>query len=144
MPYPHLLHPEPLPLWQSTADLYLHRRHSNTVLSQSLWGLWVLVHIRFEPSKHLWRVWDLILNAISPLLPSCWGFSFALGCGAALEQQLHWCWSDFEEIPHTLRKYPMSKGKGATIYITFILRLLQFKYKCYVNLYCAYYDLAKE
>ena len=26
--------------WQSTADLYLHRRHSNTVLSQSLWGLW--------------------------------------------------------------------------------------------------------
>ena len=35
MPYPGLLHPEPLPLWQSTADLYLHRRHSNTVLSVS-------------------------------------------------------------------------------------------------------------
>ena len=35
-----LLHPEPLSLWQSTADLYLRRRHSNTVLSQSLWGLW--------------------------------------------------------------------------------------------------------
>ena len=34
-----LLHPEPLPLQQSTADLYLCRRHSNTVLSQSLWGL---------------------------------------------------------------------------------------------------------
>ena len=30
MPYPSLLHPEPLPLWQATADLYLHRRHSNT------------------------------------------------------------------------------------------------------------------
>ena len=27
---------EPLPLQQSTADPYLHRRHSNTVLSQSL------------------------------------------------------------------------------------------------------------
>ena len=27
----------------------------------------------FEPSEHLWRVWGLILNAISPLLPSCWG-----------------------------------------------------------------------
>ena len=25
-----LLHPEPLPLQQATADLYLHRRHSNT------------------------------------------------------------------------------------------------------------------
>ena len=31
---------------QSTADLYLHRRHPNTVLSQSLWGLWVLVCTR--------------------------------------------------------------------------------------------------
>ena len=27
------------------ADLYLHRRHSNTGLAQSLWGL--LVHTRF-------------------------------------------------------------------------------------------------
>ena len=35
MPYPGLLHPEPLPLQQSTADLHLHRRHSHTVLSQS-------------------------------------------------------------------------------------------------------------
>ena len=33
-----------------------------------------------EPSEHLWQVWGLILNVISPLLPSCWGFSFALGC----------------------------------------------------------------
>ena len=33
---PHLLHPERLPLQQSTADLYLLRRHTNTVLSQSL------------------------------------------------------------------------------------------------------------
>ena len=37
MPSPGLLHPEPL--WQSPADPYLHRRHSNTILSQSLWGL---------------------------------------------------------------------------------------------------------
>ena len=29
-PCPSLLHPEPLPLRQSTADLYLHRRCSNT------------------------------------------------------------------------------------------------------------------
>ena len=46
-PYPNLLHLEPLPLWQSTAHPYLHRRHSDTVLSQSVWGLWVLVHTRF-------------------------------------------------------------------------------------------------
>ena len=25
----------------------------------------------FEPSEHLWREWDLILNTNSPLLPSC-------------------------------------------------------------------------
>ena len=46
-PYPSPLHPEPLPLLQPAADPYLHRRYSNTVLSQSLWGLWILVHTRF-------------------------------------------------------------------------------------------------
>ena len=40
---PSLMHPEPLYLGQSTADLYLYRRLSNTVLFQSLWGPWVLV-----------------------------------------------------------------------------------------------------
>ena len=57
-------------------DPYLHRRHSNTVLSQSLWvsGSWCAQGL-FEPSECLWRVWGLILNVISPLLPSCWGFS---------------------------------------------------------------------
>ena len=35
------------PVRQSTADPFLHRRCSNTVLSQSLWGPWVLVHSRF-------------------------------------------------------------------------------------------------
>ena len=38
MPNPGPLHPEPLPLWQSTADPDLHRRHSETVLAQSLGG----------------------------------------------------------------------------------------------------------
>ena len=36
IPYPSLMHPEPLPLQQSTADPYLFRRHSNTVLPESL------------------------------------------------------------------------------------------------------------
>ena len=65
MPYPGLLYPEPLSLQQSTADLYLCRRHSHTVLVQSLWDLWVLVCTRF-----VWTLWPslvgmgLILNAI--------------------------------------------------------------------------------
>ena len=44
----------------------------------------VLVQTRFclNPLS-VWWVWDLILNMISPLLPSCWGFSFALGAGAS-------------------------------------------------------------
>ena len=37
----------------------------------------------FEPSEHLWKVWGLILNMISPLLPSYWGFTFALGDGVS-------------------------------------------------------------
>ena len=45
MPYPGLLHPEPL--WQATADPYLHKRPSNTFLAHSLWGLWVLMCTRF-------------------------------------------------------------------------------------------------
>ena len=39
--------------------------------------------VLFEPSERLCQVWGLILNAISPLLLSCWGFSFALGGGAS-------------------------------------------------------------
>ena len=37
MPYPGLLHLERLPLQQATAEPYLYRRHSATVLAQSLW-----------------------------------------------------------------------------------------------------------
>ena len=56
MPYPSLLDPEPLSLWQSSTDPYLHRRYSHTVLSQSLWGPCVLVHTRSQS----------ILKEISP------------------------------------------------------------------------------
>ena len=42
IPYPGLLHPEPLPLQQSTADPYLCRRHSQFCLSlcgvSGCWG----------------------------------------------------------------------------------------------------------
>ena len=37
--------------------------------------------ILFEPSGSLWWAWGLSLNAILPLLLSCWVFFFALGCG---------------------------------------------------------------
>ena len=37
----------------------------------------------FEPSEPLWQEWGLIRNMNSLLLPSCWGFSFALGCGVS-------------------------------------------------------------
>ena len=36
-----------------------------------------------EPSECLWWEWGLILNVNLPLLPSCWGFSFALGRGVS-------------------------------------------------------------
>ena len=75
MPYRH---PEPLSLRQTTADPDPQR------LSQSLWGPRVLVRTGlFEPSEHLWQEQGLILNANSPLLLSCWGFSFAHGRGAS-------------------------------------------------------------
>ena len=85
MPHPGLLHPEPLPLQQATADLHLHRRCSNTQRQVwlSLCGVSCCAQVLFEPSKHLWRVWGLILNVIWPLLPSFWGFSFAIRCGVS-------------------------------------------------------------
>ena len=74
MPYP-----EPLPLQQATADPYLCRRHSSSVPVGSP-GAHKVLH---EPSEHHQWVWDLILNVISPVLPSFWGFSFALGHGVS-------------------------------------------------------------
>ena len=73
MPHPGLLHAEPLFLRQSTAEPYLLRRYPNTVLSQALWGLWVLVHTVSVVGMGFDSKCDL------SLLPSCWGFSFALG-----------------------------------------------------------------
>ena len=92
--------PELLPLWQPTTDLYLPRRRSNTVLSQlcGVPGSWCPQGL-LEPSEHLWWEWCLILSTNSPLLSSCWGFSFALGRGGISSQLLHclpsyWGFSD--------------------------------------------------
>ena len=84
----------PVPLQQATADPYLHRRHSNT--QRQFWIRLCRVswcaQVWFEPSKYLWQIWSLILTVILPLLPSCLGFSFALGRGVSF----------FGEIQHSL------------------------------------------
>ena len=80
MPHPGLLHPEALPLQQFTADC-TSAGDTQTQFWLSLCGIsgsWCAQGL-FEPFKCLWQVWGLILNAVSPLLPSCQGFSFALG-----------------------------------------------------------------
>ena len=56
-------------------------KHSS--LSVSVGSLGPGIQSFFEPSESLWWEQGFILNANSPLLLSCWGFSFALGCGVA-------------------------------------------------------------
>ena len=46
----------------------------------SLCGVSGCIQGLFEPSERHWQLRGLILNMILPLLSSCWGFSFALGC----------------------------------------------------------------
>ena len=76
--------PEPLPLQQATADSYLHRRLKHRSGSISVGSLGPGVHtVLFESSE---QVWGLILNAVSPFLPSYWGFSFAFGCAVSFFQ----------------------------------------------------------
>ena len=67
MPYPGLLHPEPLPLWQATADPYLHRRYSNSFGSVSVGSL--------SPGAH--KV------CLSPLRASLAGMVFDSKCDFA-------------------------------------------------------------
>ena len=66
MPYPGLLYPEPLPLRQATADC-TSAGDTQTQFWLNLCGVsgsWCTQGL-FEPSECLWRVWGLILNAIS-------------------------------------------------------------------------------
>ena len=52
---------------------------------------WVLVCTIFFFFLHplsIWRVWNLILNMIAPLLLSSWSFSFALGCGLSFSARI--------------------------------------------------------
>ena len=55
---PGLCHPGSLPLWQATADLHLHRRHSKLkVMSGSVSVGSPAAHkFLFDPSEYLWQV----------------------------------------------------------------------------------------
>ena len=69
--------------WPGSSPLLTHTYTGDTqtqfLLSLcGVFGSWYTQGL-FEHSKHLWNVWGLILNAIPPLLPSCWGLSFAFG-----------------------------------------------------------------
>ena len=74
-PAPAAVHCRPVPPQKTL-------KHSSVSVSVGVSGSWCTQGM-FEPSEHLWRVWGLILNVISQLLPSCWGFSFALGHGVS-------------------------------------------------------------
>ena len=77
-PWPHGW---PLLTHSSAGDTHSLKGRSGSV---SVGSLGPGVHkALFEPSEHLWWVWGLILNMILLLLPSCLGFSFALGCGVS-------------------------------------------------------------
>ena len=72
---PGLLHPEPLPLHRplltctATGDTQtLKGRFDGVSVGSPGPGAHRLL---FEASEHLWQVWGLILNTISPLLQSC-------------------------------------------------------------------------
>ena len=82
-----LLQPEPRSLGQATADLCPCRKHSTLKVRSGL------VSYRFPASwctqGVLWALRASLVamrfnsKCIFPLLPSCWGSSFALGCGVS-------------------------------------------------------------
>ena len=107
MPYPDLLHPEPLPLWQAIADPYRLRRHSNSPGLVSVGSLGPYVHkvclsplsisgrcgfdykCDFAPPTILlglllcpWA-WS-ISSQLLQYLPSYWDFSY-LGHGVSIQ-----------------------------------------------------------
>ena len=75
------LHSRPLLTQAPAGDTQTFKSRSGSV---SVGSLGTGVHkVLFEPSKHLWKVWSLILNTISRLLLSYWVISFALGHGGS-------------------------------------------------------------
>ena len=71
---PAAVHFWPVPLEETL-------KHSSVCLC-GVSGSWCTQNM-LDLSKYLWWLWGLILNVILPLIPSCWGFSFALGLGVS-------------------------------------------------------------
>ena len=93
-PAPAAVHCWPIPLQETL-------KHSSGSVSVESLGPGAY-KVCLSPQHFCW-VWGLILNVISQLLPSCWGFSFALGRGVSPQirssavqpplQRLSSCWS---------------------------------------------------
>ena len=70
-------HKSPLLTSSSTGDTQTLKGRSGSV---SVGTMSLGAHkVLFQPPEHFWQVWGLVLNVISPFLPSCWDFSVALG-----------------------------------------------------------------
>ena len=97
---PGLLHPEPLPLQQSTADPY-PTGYTQAQFCLSFCGVSgsFCTQGLFEPSEHLWWVWGLILNMILPLLLSFWVSPLLLDVGYLLKVTLVPCsWTQYHRF----------------------------------------------
>ena len=113
----------PLPTHTSTGD-------TQTQFFLSLCGVpgsWCAQGL-FEPSDHLWREWGLILNAYLPLLPSCWGFSFALGRGVSPHSRSSTYWN-FSDLGHGVSPHDRS-SKAQVLLLTFDVGYLSLLQHC--------------
>ena len=71
----------------------------------------------FESSEHLRWVWGLILYAILPLLPSCWGFSFAFAHGESPQSHSSAMKPLHQEGPQTLQIQCIQKTKLSSFHL---------------------------
>ena len=113
-----LLQPEPLSLWQASADcasagdIQTLKGSSGSVSVGSLGP--GARKVLIEPSKHLWQVWGLILKAILPptillgllLCPWMWGIFFwwdpTFSCVWLFSSKLQFCCSHRRRWVHVL------------------------------------------
>ena len=99
--------PSPTPrvyLNSSPLSRWCHRTISSSIVSFSFSGVLQSMGLQVR-TRFVWALWvfmaqwGLILNVISPLLPSCWGFSFALGHGVSPQS----CSSGSAQLPCSRR-----------------------------------------
>ena len=103
----------PLLTCASAGDTQTLKRRSGSV---SLGSLGPGAHkVQFEPSKSLWWVWGLILNAVSPLLPSSWGFSFALGPGVSYFGRIQCSPVERQKNQRSNSQYPLDHRKSKRV-----------------------------